>query len=187
MEILTENSFDGEWSLFLDRDGTINRRIIDDYVKSISEFQFLPGALDAMVVFGSIFQHILVVTNQQGIGKDLMTHEDLKVVHDYMDVQVTEAGGRIDQIYYCPHLAIHDPSCRKPNPGMAIQAQGHFPDLNFRKSVMIGDSQSDIEFGARLGMYTVLVDEERKSVNYFGADCVVSSIKELSDHLIGVE
>ncbi len=187
MEIFRECNFEGEWSLFLDRDGTINRRIIDDYVKTVSEFQFLPGALDAMVVFGSIFKRVLIVTNQQGIGKQLMTHTDLKKVHDYMDEKVTEAGGRIDQIYYCPHLAIYDASCRKPNPGMAIQALDHFPELNYRKSVMIGDSESDIEFGAKLGMYTVLIDEAGKSMNYFGADCVVSSIKEFSDHLIDLE
>jgi len=185
MEIFKENSFEGEWSLFLDRDGCINRRIVDDYVKSVSEFHFLPGALDAMVVFGSIFKYVLVVTNQQGIGKQLMTHADLAQVHSHMDEKVTEAGGRIDQIYYCPHLALYDPSCRKPNPGMAIQALDQFPELNYRKCIMIGDSGSDIEFGARLGMYTVFVDEERKSVNYFGADCVVSNIKEFSDHLIG--
>ncbi len=143
--------------LFLDRDGTINRRIVDGYVMCIEEFEFLPGALEAIFKCSDLFERIFIVTNQQGIGKEIMTHEELNEVHQYMVDEINNANGRIDQIYYCPTLAIHDPLCRKPQPGMAMQAQSDFPEVDFEDSIMIGDMPSDIEFGNRLGMETVLL------------------------------
>lgn len=148
------------WSLFLDRDGTINKRLEDDYVKVWKEFEFLPGVLDAMAYFNLVFQHIFIVTNQQGIGKELMTHEDLQGIHDLMMDEVWNHGGQVDQIYYCSDLAIYDPTFRKPNPGMAIQAKNDFPEVNYRKSIMIGDAETDIEFGNQFGMFTVRLSDK---------------------------
>lgn len=151
---------DEEWTLFLDRDGTINERLLDDYVLSPDQFVFLPGVLEAIPFFNKIFGKVLIVSNQQGIGKELMTHEDLKMVHEFMMEQIWTSGGQIDQIYYCPDLALYDPVCRKPNPGMAIQAETDFPKIDFRKSIMIGDMGSDILFGNQLEMFTVNVGRE---------------------------
>ncbi len=146
--------------LFLDRDGTINRRIVDGYVMSKEEFEFLPGALEAIFRCKDLFERIFIVTNQQGIGKEIMTHEELNEVHQFMIDEINNANGHIDQIYYCPTLAIHEPLCRKPQPGMAMQAQADFPEVDFLDSIMIGDMPSDIEFGNRLGMETVLLSEK---------------------------
>jgi len=148
------------WTLFLDRDGVINKKI-DGYVTKPSEFEFLPGVLDSLVTLSTLFSKILVVTNQQGIGKGLMTHDDLHSVHSHMLRNVTLAGGRIDNIYYCPHLAYEDTPCRKPNPGMAFQAMEDYDDINFRESVMIGDSVSDITFGNMLKMITVRIADTK--------------------------
>ena len=183
MRIFKDKEFDRDWTLFLDRDGTINTRLIDQYVKTIEEFEFLPGALEALGVFNEHFKHTIVVTNQQGIGKDLMTHEDLHKIHEHMNKRVNEFGATIDEILYCPHLAALDPSCRKPLPGMAFQAKEIFPDIVFKNSVMVGDTESDIQFGKNLRMYTVLISPDRKDENYFEADLVVSSLREFAEFL----
>jgi len=149
-------------TLFLDRDGTINKRIKNGYVQTWKEFEFLPGSLEGIYRLSQIFDRIIVVTNQQGIGKGLMTHEELKVIHDNMINDITIAHGRIDQIYYCPQLEIFNPWCRKPNPGMALQAQHDFPDIEFDHSIMIGDSDVDIAFGKKLGMLTVRINNGDK-------------------------
>lgn len=149
--------FDKSWTLFLDRDGVINHKLENDYVKCWEEFQFLPGALDALASLEKIFGHIVIVTNQQGIGKGLYTAEHLMEVHRKMMMEIGKAGGRIDRIYFCPGLAKDNPSCRKPNPGMALDAQRDFPAIDFSRSVMVGDSMSDMEMGKAVGMHTVFI------------------------------
>ena len=91
--------------LFLDRDGVINKRIPDDYVKAPEEFIFLDGVLDALKILSAVFSKIVLVTNQQGIGREMMTDGQLNEVHQYMIDEIIDAEGRIDHIFYCPHLA----------------------------------------------------------------------------------
>ena len=146
------------WTLFLDRDGVINERIPGSYVTKWEDFIFKEKAIEAIVQFQYVFQKIVVVTNQQGIGKGLFTENEVKLVHDNLKEKIRESGGRIDGIYFAPELAAENGENRKPKPGMAWQAKAEFPEIDFSKSVMIGDSISDIEFGANLGMFTVLVD-----------------------------
>lgn len=146
---------DKSWTLFLDRDGVINERIVGDYVKNTEEFHFIPGALQAMAQFSQHFGRLVVVTNQQGIGKGLMTERNLNNVHRYMCSEIEKHGGRIDAVYFAPQLAKENSQLRKPNIGMALRAQQDFPEINFQKAVMIGDSDSDILFGQSLGMITV--------------------------------
>lgn len=148
---------DDSWTLFLDRDGVINKRIKDDYVKKWPEFVFMAGVLESMPVLSNIFGCIVVVTNQQGVGKGKMSRQQLDDIHDRMEKAVVEAGGRIDLILSCTDLSGQSPNCRKPNPDMAYQARAAFPQINFERSVMVGDSISDILFGERLGMTTVWV------------------------------
>jgi D-glycero-D-manno-heptose 1,7-bisphosphate phosphatase len=174
------------WSLFLDRDGVINERLPGDYIKSWAEFKFLPGTLDAMAVFASHFSRIFIVTNQAGIEKGLLSHDDLKAIHDQMMEYILYHGGKVDEIYYCPFKADLDPLCRKPNPGMALQAKKDFPEIDFAKCVMIGDSDSDIVFGNNLGMKTILVGN--KSDNYFlhansVPDCKLDSLVDVATYL----
>ena len=171
-------------TLFLDRDGVINQRIPGDYIKTVSEFQFLPGALEAIVEFSKYFKHIFVVTNQQGIGKGLMTAAQLDAVHHHMLVAIDKAGGRIDQVYYCPELAIHNPNCRKPNPGMAQQAKADFPEIEFETSLMVGDSISDMEFGVNLGMGTVFIEgkgEDPEKLDQLPIDFRLDGLGELAE------
>jgi len=146
------------WTLFLDRDGVINERIPGRYIQHWDEFQFTPNCLEAIAMFGKIFQTIVVVTNQQGIDKGIMTKEELEKVHQTLLSKVKNSEGHIDKVYYCPHLKIHNPPCRKPNTGMAWQAKKDFPHIDFQKSIMVGDSFSDMEFGWQLGMRTVFIE-----------------------------
>ncbi len=150
-------NIDQSWTLFLDRDGVINERIPDDYVRTIEQFSFIEGSLKAIVELSDIFGLLVVVTNQQGIGKGLMTEGDLASIHGHLKHQVAKLNGCIEKVYHCSHLASTNSIYRKPQPGMAWQAKEDFPLINFSRSVMVGDSISDMEFGSRLGMKTVFI------------------------------
>ncbi len=168
------------WTLFLDRDGVINRRLIDDYVKCPEDFEFLPGVKEAIREFNILFRYIIVVTNQQGVGKGLMTAKTLDDIHQKMVGEVTEAGGRIDHVFYCPDLTNSNSINRKPNIGMGLKAKKMFPEIKFREAVMIGDSLSDMQFGRRLGMKTVLIPDTPAIVNKY-PKVIDFSFKEIKD------
>jgi histidinol-phosphate phosphatase family protein len=150
------------WSLFLDRDGVINQRIPDDYVKHPDEFQFIPGVTEALRIFAGLFNPILVVTNQQGIGRGLMTEPQLGLIHKKMLAEITKTGGRIDAVFYSPDLKNVRSFTRKPAIGLGLKARKQFPSINFKNSIMAGDTYSDILFGHRLGMITVLIGTDKK-------------------------
>ena len=132
-------------TLFLDRDGVINRLRPNDYVKNWEEFEFMPGMLDRLARWSGRFRRILVVTNQRGVGKGIMSLDDLNRIHDRMIEEIEHHGGRIDRVYFCTALSPDDPN-RKPQTGMAQQARIDFPDIDFARSLMIGDSESDRQF-----------------------------------------
>lgn len=151
-----------EWTLFLDRDGVINRRLIDDYVKDISEFEFLEGTKEAIKIFHGVFGRIFVVTNQRCIARKIITEEKLNEIHSYMLSSIEQAGGRIDKIYHCPHDRNEGCVCRKPNPGLAFIAKEEFREVDLSKSIMVGDTSSDIYFGKNADMVTVKLTSKIK-------------------------
>ena len=155
---------DNSWSLFLDRDGVINRRIPDDYVKKPEDFEFLPGVTEALALLSGIFRYIVVVTNQQGIGRGLMTEKELDMVHRKMLEIITQASGRIDRIYFSPDLKDSRSFTRKPAVGMGLKARKELAGLNLRHSIMAGDTASDMLFGKRLGMTTVLITRDANEI-----------------------
>jgi histidinol-phosphate phosphatase family protein len=156
-------SIDRSWTLFLDRDGVINKRIVGDYVKTVEAFAFLPGIPEAIARLSNQFGRLIVVTNQQGIGKGLYTSEDLNRIHDYMLARIKQYGGHIDAVYHSPNLAQENSPLRKPGIGMALQAKADFPEIDFMRSIMIGDSESDMEFARNAGMQGVFVGEQHPS------------------------
>lgn len=153
----SELYIDGSWTLFLDRDGVINRRVMDGYVTKWAEFEFLPGAREAIVKLSGKFGRIIVVTNQQGVGKGVMSREAVQEIHEKMISDLEEAGGRIDKVYFSPHLSSEDHPMRKPGTGMYEKALDDFPGIEKDKCMMVGDTPADILFGKRAGMKTVLV------------------------------
>lgn len=152
-------------TLFLDRDGVINVRIPEDYVREISEFHFIQGALEAIKILAEYFNKIIIVTNQQGIGKGLITEKEVNIVHNYMISKITDAGGRIDQVFMSPDLRDSRSFTRKPAVGMGIAARKLYPSIRFRHCIMVGDTFSDMLFGHRLGMVTVLVGNDKKELS----------------------
>lgn len=151
-----------DWTLFLDRDGVINKKLENDYVKHWIEFEFIEGTLDALKILNSIFGTIVVVTNQQGIGKGIYRTEDLELIHQNMLYEINYLGGRIDKVYFSPYLSSQNHPTRKPGIGMALAAKNDFPQIDFTKSVIVGDSMSDMAFGRNAGMKTVFISEEQK-------------------------
>lgn len=158
---LQEVKVDQSWTLFLDRDGVINERLIDDYVKQLNELRILDGVTEAISVFRKHFGRIVVVTNQQGIGKGMMDENDLEIIHGYMNNVFKDHGGWIDKFYFAPQLASDNSTYRKPGIGMGLQAKKDFPEIDFKKAILIGDSESDIEFGIKLGMKTIMLTNVR--------------------------
>ena len=154
-------SYSKEWSLFLDRDGVINKELRDDYVTRWEDFIFEEDALTALAKLSPLFGKIIIVTNQRGIGINKMTEEDLNTIHQRMLIEIHNTGGRIDAIYFAP-AADRSDIRRKPNPTMAMEANRDFPEVNLSKSVIVGNSISDMEFGRNAGMKTVFIDEKQQ-------------------------
>lgn len=153
--------FDKDWTLFLDRDGVINKEIIGSYVTTPEEFEFCEGAQQAIQTLSEIFGKVVVVTNQRGVGRGLMTIDTLRQIHGVMRQGINATGGRIDKVYAATAVADDDHN-RKPNVGMGLQAREDFPEIDFHKSVMVGNSLSDMEFGKRLAMHTVFLTSKHE-------------------------
>ena len=142
---LVEERAGREWCLFLDRDGVINRRIVGDYVRNWQQFEWLPGAQSAVQILSRWAPHVVVVTNQQGIGKGLMTDHDVAVIHRRMQDAVDSGGRAFDAVQVCPHLAAQDCACRKPRPGLVLDWLADNPECEPHLSIVVGDSVSDLE------------------------------------------
>lgn len=141
-------------TVFLDRDGTINVKAPEgDYVKSWAEFEFLPGAREAIQRLGNAGLRVIVVTNQRGVALGRMTRDDVEDIHTRL---VAETGDAIAAIYYCPHD--HDScDCRKPRTGMFMEARAAFPDIEFERTTVIGDARSDVEAARSIGARPILI------------------------------
>ncbi len=143
-------------AVFLDRDGVINRDS-PDYVTSWERFVFLPGALEAIAALTAAAIDVIVVTNQSALARGMMTRETLADIHRRLIREVTQSGGRIRSIFHCPHHPDDHCTCRKPEPGLILQAQARY-DLDLKRTVMIGDRATDIACGHRAGCgATILV------------------------------
>ncbi len=176
---------DSSWTLFLDRDGVINVRKMGGYIQSIDEFKFLPNIASTIAEMSHIFNHVFVVTNQQGISKGLMTEGNLFDIHRYMMQEIEQLGGKITQCYHASALNSENSPMRKPNTGMGLLAKENYPEIDFEKSIMVGDSDTDIEFGIKLGMKTVrIVTSEKINVP---ADYSLNSLDELGNIIVTKE
>ncbi len=148
-------SVNKDWTLFLDRDGVINYEKEDDYIRDWREFRFYEGVPEVFPLLSQKFGRIIIVSNQRGVGRGLMTEPDLRIIHEHMRQEIESAGGRIDSILYCTSPDNLHPD-RKPNPGMAFHAQKEFPEIDLARSIMVGNKLSDMKFARHAGMYSVL-------------------------------
>ena len=161
-------------ALFLDRDGIINERIPNDYVKTPAEFKLIPESLGLFAWAKKHGYLTVIVTNQQGISKGLMTEHDLAEVHAYMCSLLTEHGYTPDAIEFCGDLANTNSPRRKPAPGMLLDA-AHKLDIDLSSSWMIGDSISDAQAGKYAGTTTILIGEYSEIPE---ADIICGSVEE---------
>jgi D-glycero-D-manno-heptose 1,7-bisphosphate phosphatase len=147
--------------LILDRDGVINRRVVGDYVRAWEDFEFLPGAVEAVVTLSQLSRSVVVVTNQQGVGKGLLSEGDLREIHRRMSLVIEGADGRLDGVLFCPHLATAACGCRKPGTQLVQDWLRWQPQLAPHDVVVVGDSASDIAMGRALHdeVLCVLVSE----------------------------
>ena len=145
-------------TVFLDRDGVINEKAPEgEYICSAAELHVLPGVPQAIARLNQAGLRTVVVSNQRGIAKGLYTVADVEAIHRAMRETLARDGARLDAIFICPHDK-EECQCRKPLPGMFQQAVRAFPEIKAVESVMIGDALTDIEFGRRLGMPTILIE-----------------------------
>lgn len=171
---------------FLDRDGVINRKAPEGlYVTRWEEMHFLPGTCEAVRLFKHAGFFVIVVSNQRCVAKGLITPDELDSMHALMRHEFAAAGATIDAIYYCPHEIDALCSCRKPRPGLLLEAARRH-EVDLVASWMIGDSERDVEAGRTAGCHTALLIEDGKSRDG-GADVVASSLLEATHKILQVE
>jgi D-glycero-D-manno-heptose 1,7-bisphosphate phosphatase len=164
---LTETFFANRPTIILDRDGVLNKKPPRaEYVRSWNEFQWLAGAKQGLRLLKAAGYRVVVVSNQAGIGRGIMTEADLTDIHDQMKMEAQQAGGQIDAIYYCPHEWDKDCACRKPRPGLLFQAQREF-HLDLSRTPFFGDDERDGEAAEAAGCPFVQVSGQK---SFF--DCV---------------
>lgn len=176
---------DANWTLFLDRDGVINIEKENSYIFHYGEFVFYKGVPEALRRCAEVFGHIVIVTNQRGVGKGMMTAGDLQDIHEKMVAAIELAGGRISRIYYADSLDDAHP-LRKPQPGMAHAAQRDLPGVDFTRSIMVGNNLSDMEFGRNAGMYTAFLTttNPEQPLPHPAIDMAFSSLADFAKHLL---
>lgn len=154
-------------AVFIDRDGVINKKAAEhDYIKNWDEFEFLDKAIAGLRLLRSLGIKTLIVTNQRGIGRQMMTEQDLKDIHERMQKELRENSADLNGIYYCPHGHEDNCDCRKPMPGMIKSGLETFK-LNPKNCLMIDDSKDGIEAGARAGVTTILISpDEQKPTDW---------------------
>ena len=171
-------------AVFLDRDGVINRKAPEgQYVTRWEDFHVLPGVVEGIAELNRVGRLVVVVTNQRCVAKGLMTETDLQNLHRQMCEHLAERGATVNAIFYCPHDLQPPCLCRKPAPGMLLDAaRSH--DLNLAASWMIGDSDSDIQAGRNAGCLTIRVSagqeagHESSNRSLPEANILVSSLPE---------
>ena len=143
-------------TVFLDRDGVINRHRPGDYVKCWDEFHFLPGARRAMAQLTAAGIRLLVVTNQACVGKGIVSWAMMQEIHARMMQEVASAGGWIDAVLCCPHLPDARCDCRKPAPGLLRRAQEEY-GVDLSRAILVGDSVKDVQAAAAVEMPAIMV------------------------------
>jgi len=148
-------------AVLLDRDGVLNRKPPKaEYVRNWEEFEWLPGALQALQLLTEHAYRIVIVSNQAGVARGALTDEGLLDIHHNMLADAAQAGARIERVYYCPHNWDDGCECRKPQPGMLFQAQRDW-NLDLSRTMLIGDDERDTLAAASAGCPSVQVSADR--------------------------
>lgn len=176
-----------EWCLFLDRDGVINQQIVGDYVRSWRDFVWLPGAKSAIGALRKWAPRIVVVTNQQGIGKGLMSVDDVSLIHHHLQEDLAADDVELDAFQVCPHLVSDECPCRKPRAGLVLDWLAHNADIEGALSVVVGDSESDIKLAHEVATATGGCASIQIGVRSDAAAKADASFDSLWDFAVAVE
>lgn len=165
-------------ALFLDRDGVIN--IEKDYLYKISDFEFVDGIFDLCRHYQTLGYLIIVVTNQSGIAREYYSKSDFDILTSWMIDEFRKNSILLSGVYFCPHHPdiSGDCSCRKPNPGMLLDAQKEF-DIDLKSSIMIGDKERDIQAALYAGLKETYLFDESMSVQNSKATKIVSKLNNI--------
>jgi D-glycero-D-manno-heptose 1,7-bisphosphate phosphatase len=155
-------------AILLDRDGVINERIEGGYVTNWAEFRFLDGIVPVLRTLSQLHLPMIVVSNQAGVGKGLMGQRSLRQITTRFVELLARHGARIDAVYYCPHTDEQACSCRKPKPGLLLRAARDW-QIDLSRSVLVGDSQSDIDAATAAGCRGVLLDHGGEELSFNAA------------------
>ena len=148
-------------AVFLDRDGTINEEV--GYLDSLDKLKIIPGAYEAIRLINESGMKAVVISNQAGVARGFFTEDFVKITHEHLQAALRQKGAYIDNFYYCPHHPTDgidpyrkDCNCRKPAPGMLLQA-AHDLDIDLTRSYLVGDRFRDMEAANKVGVKGVLV------------------------------
>jgi D-glycero-D-manno-heptose 1,7-bisphosphate phosphatase len=170
---------------FLDRDGVINRKAPEgQYVTRWEDMEFLPGSFEAVRLLNAAGFFVVVVTNQRCVAKGLISPQELESLHARMRLEFQAAGATIDAVYYCPHDYQPQCDCRKPQPGMLLDAAREH-NIQPNASWMIGDSEHDVQAGRTAGCNTVLIVADGQS-NQARADIVATSLLDATHKILQI-
>jgi D-glycero-D-manno-heptose 1,7-bisphosphate phosphatase len=177
--------------VFLDRDGVVNRKPPEDnYIVTWEQFEFLPNAPEAIARLNRAGVKVVVVTNQRGVALGRLTERDLMSIHQKMERVLQTYDAHIDGIFFCPHDG-DVCGCRKPKPGLLLQALARFSEIQPANGVLIGDSLPDVEAGRSAGVKTILVrgDAAARKPGFAEAeakaDAVVDSLPDAVSAVLG--
>lgn len=165
-------------ALFLDRDGVVN--IEKNYIHKIEDFEFISGILELCKYYKKHGFDIFIITNQSGISRDYYSEEDFEVLTFWMIKEFDKHGISITKVYHCPHHPDFSGkcSCRKPLPGMLLQAQKEY-DIDLKNSVLVGDKERDIEAGLNAGLSETYLFNEAKDIKDSKATKIVSKLDDI--------
>jgi D-glycero-D-manno-heptose 1,7-bisphosphate phosphatase len=172
-------------AVFLDRDGVINQKPKEgEYITSWDDFHILPGVADGIALLNRAGYMVVVVTNQRCVAQGLLSVAELEKIHEQMSQALSRAGAKLDGIYYCPHDCGLSCNCRKPAPGMLLEAaQIHGIDLG--SSWMVGDSAIDMQAGKSAGCKTARVSTELEKHNTGGdSPNILSRVEIMASSLL---
>ncbi len=148
----------GKPAVFLDRDGTLN--VEKNYLYRLEDWEWIPGAIDAIRSFNKAGFLVIVITNQAGIARGMYGESDVRLLHQQIDKVLASSDAHIDAYYFCPHHPEYGDKtvcdCRKPAPGMILQAQKDW-DIDLSHSYMVGDKLADVQASLAAGVMPILV------------------------------
>ena len=174
----------GKKTIFLDRDGVINREI--QYLYKIDDFEFIDGIFDACLYFQNLGYQIIIITNQSGISRGYYTENDYQKVTQWMLAQFEKKNIDILDIFYCPHGPDSDCDCRKPKPGMILEAKDRY-NTDMEKSWMIGDKEVDVIAANRAGIDNTILVRSGHKINETksNAKFIIDSIQQTKQLITG--